>query len=151
MLIHQAMDISQAFSLLLIIFLQTMNNGFGYTSRPVYTSMFLKFFLSFSLSFLGQNNEDWSSRNIYHFCLISCSEQILIPSDKPFIYIQGEGKWKTRVIWGGSGPIITCATLISQADNIVIKSVSFTVSSTLYYIYYLGKWFKEMVTGLLAT
>nr|XP_027118291.1 probable pectinesterase 29 [Coffea arabica] len=78
-----------------------------------------------AIDHIPSNNEQWV--RIYIKAGIY-NEQILIPSDKPFIYIQGEGKWKTRVIWGGSGPIITCATLISQADNIVIKSVSFTNS-----------------------
>ncbi|CAI9117764.1 OLC1v1019246C1 [Oldenlandia corymbosa var. corymbosa] len=55
-------------------------------------------------------------------------EKIVIPADKPYIYIQGEGKWKTRVIWGDYGSIMNTATLTSLADNTVIKSMTFTNS-----------------------
>ncbi|XP_073136131.1 probable pectinesterase 29 [Henckelia pumila] len=52
-------------------------------------------------------------------------EKVHIPFDKPFIYLKGERKRKTLVIWGDHGSIATSATFISQADNIVVKSITF--------------------------
>ncbi|KAL3507339.1 hypothetical protein ACH5RR_032721 [Cinchona calisaya] len=78
-----------------------------------------------AIDHIPSNNQNWIriyvKAGIYR-------EKIHIPYDKPFIYIQGEGKWKTRVIWGGHDSIATSATFISQADNIVVKSISFTNS-----------------------
>ncbi|CAL5358287.1 unnamed protein product [Camellia sinensis] len=37
----------------------------------------------------------------------------------------GDGKRKTSVIWGSHGSIATSPTFISQADNIIVKSISF--------------------------
>ncbi|KAK2987224.1 hypothetical protein RJ640_022256 [Escallonia rubra] len=54
-------------------------------------------------------------------------EQVNIPFDKPFIYLKGEGKWKTTVVWNAHDSIATSGTLISQADNFVAKSLSFVV------------------------
>ncbi|KAK3030141.1 hypothetical protein RJ639_037662 [Escallonia herrerae] len=55
-------------------------------------------------------------------------EQVNIPFDKPFIYLKGEGKWKTTVVWNAHDSIATSGTLISQADNFVAKSLSFVNS-----------------------
>ncbi|XP_058203853.1 probable pectinesterase 29 [Rhododendron vialii] len=52
-------------------------------------------------------------------------EQVSIPIDKPYIYLKGEGKRKTNVVWEGHDSITTSPTFISQADNIVAKSISF--------------------------
>ncbi|KAI7992167.1 putative pectinesterase 29 [Camellia lanceoleosa] len=52
-------------------------------------------------------------------------EQVRIPMDKPYIYIKGDGKRKTSVIWGSHGSIATSPTFISQADNTIVKSISF--------------------------
>ncbi|KAK6138550.1 hypothetical protein DH2020_027705 [Rehmannia glutinosa] len=52
-------------------------------------------------------------------------EQVLIPFDKPFIYLKGAGKRKTYVVWDAHDSIATSATFTSQADNIIAKSISF--------------------------
>ncbi|KAK6161773.1 hypothetical protein DH2020_005154 [Rehmannia glutinosa] len=52
-------------------------------------------------------------------------EQVLIPFDKPFIYLKGAGKRKTCVVWDAHDSIATSATFTSQADNIIAKSISF--------------------------
>lgn len=67
--------------------------------------------------------------------LFSCREQIKIPYDKPYIYIEGEGKRRTRVIWDSHDSIATSATFISQAHNIVVKGITFIVSPKLNFIY----------------
>ena len=64
---------------------------------------------------------------IIYKMLIWCSEQVRIPMDKPFIYLKGEGKRKTNVVWSGHDSIDTSATFISQADNVVAKSLTFVV------------------------
>ncbi|GFP92857.1 probable pectinesterase 29, partial [Phtheirospermum japonicum] len=51
-------------------------------------------------------------------------EQVLIPYNKPFIYLIGAGKRKTNVVWNAHDSI-TSATFISQADNIMAKSLTF--------------------------
>ncbi|KAL0376931.1 UNVERIFIED_CONTAM: putative pectinesterase 29 [Sesamum calycinum] len=52
-------------------------------------------------------------------------EQITIPFDKPFIYLKGEGKRKTSVVWDAHDSIASSATFTSQADNIMAKSLTF--------------------------
>ncbi|KAI8009666.1 putative pectinesterase 29 [Camellia lanceoleosa] len=52
-------------------------------------------------------------------------EQVRIPMDKPYIYIKGDGKRKTTVVWDSHDSIATSPTFISQADNIFVKSISF--------------------------
>ncbi|KAL6976355.1 pectinesterase, partial [Sarracenia purpurea var. burkii] len=52
-------------------------------------------------------------------------EQVSIPQDKPFIFLKGEGKRKTIVVWGAHDSIVTSPTFISRADNIVAKSITF--------------------------
>ncbi|XP_057467492.1 probable pectinesterase 29 [Actinidia eriantha] len=52
-------------------------------------------------------------------------EQISIPIDKPFIYLKGEGKRKTNVVWDAYDSIVASPTFISEADNIVAKSITF--------------------------
>ncbi|KAI7991385.1 putative pectinesterase 29 [Camellia lanceoleosa] len=54
-------------------------------------------------------------------------EQVRIPMDKSYIYIKGDGKRKTSIIWGSHGSIATSPTFISQADNTIVKSISFRV------------------------
>ncbi|XAR48842.1 Pectinesterase [Bertholletia excelsa] len=52
-------------------------------------------------------------------------EQVNIRDNRPFIYLKGEGKRKTSVVWGASGSILTSPTFKCQADNIVVKSIGF--------------------------
>ncbi|KAJ0537563.1 putative pectinesterase [Helianthus annuus] len=53
------------------------------------------------------------------------NEQVKIPYDKPMIYLKGGGKRKTYVVWNGHNSIETDATFISEADNVVVKSITF--------------------------
>ncbi|CAI9762780.1 unnamed protein product [Fraxinus pennsylvanica] len=53
------------------------------------------------------------------------SEEVKISYDKPFIFLKGEGKWKTYVVSDNYGSIETSATFTSDADNIIVKSVTF--------------------------
>ncbi|KAK4482548.1 hypothetical protein RD792_009708, partial [Penstemon davidsonii] len=55
-------------------------------------------------------------------------EQISIPLDKPFIYLKGDGKRKTYVVWDENDSIATSATFSSHADNIIASSISFVNS-----------------------
>ncbi|CAI9106204.1 OLC1v1005304C1 [Oldenlandia corymbosa var. corymbosa] len=71
------------------------------------------------------NNKDWIRIYVHAG---TYREKIEIPVDKPYIYIQGEGKWKTRVVSGAHGSVVGTATLTSLADNIVIKSMTFVNS-----------------------
>ncbi|KAJ0816584.1 putative pectinesterase [Helianthus annuus] len=41
------------------------------------------------------------------------------------IYLKGGGKRKTYVVWNGHNSIETDATFISEADNVVVKSITF--------------------------
>ncbi|KAD5508898.1 hypothetical protein E3N88_16601 [Mikania micrantha] len=53
------------------------------------------------------------------------NEQVKIPYDKPMIYLKGGGKRKTYVVWSSHKSIETDATFISEADEVVVKSISF--------------------------
>ncbi|KAL8227339.1 hypothetical protein R6Q57_017171 [Mikania cordata] len=53
------------------------------------------------------------------------NEQVRIPYDKPMIYLKGGGKRKTYVVWSSHKSIETDATFISEADEVVVKSISF--------------------------
>ncbi|XP_022852851.1 probable pectinesterase 29 [Olea europaea var. sylvestris] len=55
-------------------------------------------------------------------------EAVKISHDKPFIFLKGEGKWKTYIVWDNYGSIETSATFTSDADNIIVKSITFTNS-----------------------
>ncbi|KAI3459650.1 hypothetical protein Pfo_016313 [Paulownia fortunei] len=55
-------------------------------------------------------------------------EQVRIPYDKPFIYLKGEGKRKTYVVWDAHDSIATSATFTSQADNTIAKCITFVNS-----------------------
>ncbi|XP_059630819.1 probable pectinesterase 29 [Cornus florida] len=52
-------------------------------------------------------------------------ERVTIPRDKPFVYLKGEGKRKTIIVWDAHGSITTSATFTSEADNIVAKGIGF--------------------------
>ncbi|KAL2507096.1 putative pectinesterase 29 [Forsythia ovata] len=55
-------------------------------------------------------------------------EAVKIPYDKPFIFLKGAGKWKTYVVWDNHESIATSATFTCDADNIIVKSMTFTNS-----------------------
>ncbi|GKC78845.1 probable pectinesterase 29 [Tanacetum coccineum] len=51
--------------------------------------------------------------------------------DKPMIYLKGAGKRKTNVVWGSYDAIDQTATFNCEADEIVVKSMTF-INSILY-------------------
>ncbi|KAL7596973.1 probable pectinesterase 29 [Lactuca sativa] len=74
------------------------------------------------------------------------NEQIKIPNDKPKIYLKGDGKRKTFVVWSSHDSIETDATFTSEADEIVVKSITFINS----YNYPLGSNNNPIVPALAA-
>lgn len=61
-----------------------------------------------------------------HICydVHRCREQVVIPREKPFIYLKGEGKRNTFLMWNGFDNIVTGA---SEADNTLAKGITFLV------------------------
>ncbi|CAA0819873.1 Probable pectinesterase 29 [Striga hermonthica] len=55
-------------------------------------------------------------------------EQVRIPMEKPFIYLKGEGKKNTYVVWDAHDSIATSATFSSEADNTIAKCITFVNS-----------------------
>ncbi|XP_076896862.1 putative pectinesterase 29 [Bidens hawaiensis] len=53
------------------------------------------------------------------------NEQVKIPHNKPMIYLKGGGKRNTYVVWGSHKSVETDATFISEADEVVVKSITF--------------------------
>nr|XP_043624957.1 probable pectinesterase 29 [Erigeron canadensis] len=53
------------------------------------------------------------------------NEQVKIRYDKTMIYLKGDGKRKTYVVWGSNSSIETDATFTSEADDVVVKSMTF--------------------------
>ncbi|XP_057786427.1 probable pectinesterase 29 [Salvia miltiorrhiza] len=71
------------------------------------------------------NNKNWISISVSAGVY---NEQVEIPSEKPFIYVKGEGMDRTSVVWDGHGSILTSATFTSFADNIVVSGITFVNS-----------------------
>ncbi|KAL3812355.1 hypothetical protein ACJIZ3_013623 [Penstemon smallii] len=57
------------------------------------------------------------------------NEQVIIPQEKPFIYLKGEGIGKTSVVWGAHDSMSTSATFASYADNTVVSGITFVKCS----------------------
>ncbi|KAL3634389.1 hypothetical protein CASFOL_021443 [Castilleja foliolosa] len=55
-------------------------------------------------------------------------EQVKIPKDKPYIYLKGEGKRVTSIVWDAHDSTDTSATFISQADYTIAKCITFVNS-----------------------
>ncbi|KAK9072471.1 hypothetical protein SSX86_008905 [Deinandra increscens subsp. villosa] len=53
------------------------------------------------------------------------NEKVKIPRDKPMIYLKGGGKRKTSVVWNSHNSIERDPTFISEADEVVVKSITF--------------------------
>lgn len=51
----------------------------------------------------------------------------MIPREKPFIFLRGEGKRNTFLMWNGFDNIVTGATFASEADNTLAKGITFVV------------------------
>lgn len=56
------------------------------------------------------------------------NEKVTIPSDKPFIYLKGDGVGKTTVTWGDNGTIETSPTISFLADNTLVSGIKFVNS-----------------------
>nr|GEW20549.1 probable pectinesterase 29 [Tanacetum cinerariifolium] len=69
------------------------------------------------------------SNNMQWICVYvkegTYNEQVKIPMDKPMIYLKGAGKRKTNVVWGSYDAIDRTATFNCEADEIVVKSMTF--------------------------
>ncbi|GAV67675.1 Pectinesterase domain-containing protein [Cephalotus follicularis] len=69
------------------------------------------------------------SNNRWWFCIYVkaglYTEKVNIPIDKPYIIMKGEGKRKTLVVSDDHDSTAQSPTLLSSADNIVIKSMGF--------------------------
>ncbi|KZV45383.1 Pectinesterase [Dorcoceras hygrometricum] len=71
------------------------------------------------------NNNDWVlisiKAGIYN-------ERVVIPPDKPFIHMNGEGMGRTSVVWGAHEYMLNTSTFASMADNIVVSGITFVNS-----------------------
>ncbi|XP_047339169.1 probable pectinesterase 29 [Impatiens glandulifera] len=75
-----------------------------------------------AINSIPSNNTRWICISVMagHY-----NEQVKIPKEKPFIYLKGEAKKRTSVIWGSPGSPFTSPTFSSLADNIVVKRMTF--------------------------
>ncbi|PON92506.1 Pectinesterase, Tyr active site [Trema orientale] len=55
-------------------------------------------------------------------------EKIVIPYNKPFIILKGEGDGKTQVVWGDHESVAQSPTFTSSADNTIVQMIGFTNS-----------------------
>ncbi|KAG9140210.1 hypothetical protein Leryth_014661 [Lithospermum erythrorhizon] len=85
-----------------------------------------------AINSVPSNNKNWIYINIKEGVY---KEQVKIPYDKPFIYLRGQNKGKTMVVWDAHEGIDKSATFISEADNILVRSITFMNS----YNYPLGE------------
>ena len=66
------------------------------------------------------------------FCSYS-REKVKIPENKPNIFLRGNGKGRTSVVWNDSSTENTAsATFTIEADNIVVFGISIRVSDLLF-------------------
>ncbi|KAK7308634.1 hypothetical protein VNO77_42253 [Canavalia gladiata] len=68
------------------------------------------------------NNGDWISINVMAG---TYREKLTIPIDKPYIIIQGQGKFNTFVEWNDHDNLLQSATFTALASNVVVKFISF--------------------------
>lgn len=60
---------------------------------------------------------------------VHCREKVVIPKNKNYIFLRGNGKARTGVIWNdGSSDNSESATFTVKADNFVAFGISFKVS-----------------------
>ncbi|XP_047945143.1 probable pectinesterase 29 [Salvia hispanica] len=76
-----------------------------------------------AINSVPSNNKNWIcisvSAGVY-------KEKVVIPANKPFIYLKGAGKDKTSVVWSdSSGTIFQMTTFSSIADNILVQGITF--------------------------
>lgn len=52
---------------------------------------------------------------------------MVIPMDKPFIFLRGAGRKRTFIVWGDHLSISQSPTFSMMADNFVARGISFMV------------------------
>lgn len=55
------------------------------------------------------------------------SEKVVVPADKPYIFLEGEGSNVTLIQWGDFGSSSDSSTFKMYADNFVACDISFKV------------------------
>ncbi|XLT41582.1 hypothetical protein HN873_072874 [Arachis hypogaea] len=73
---------------------------------------------------VSSNNKYWVLINVEAGIY---REKVTIPSDKPYIILKGSGKMRTWVEWDDHNTTAQSPTFQSNADNIVVKSISFRI------------------------
>ncbi|KAG9157596.1 hypothetical protein Leryth_023895 [Lithospermum erythrorhizon] len=74
-----------------------------------------------AINAVPSNNVNWVYINIKNGVY---KEQVSIPFDKPFIYLRGQNRRKTMVVWGAHDRIDQSATFITQANNTIARSIT---------------------------
>ncbi|OAY48896.1 hypothetical protein MANES_05G013700v8 [Manihot esculenta] len=74
---------------------------------------------------IPQNNTEWIRIQI---SADKYSEKVVIPANKPFIFLEGAGRNNTSIEYGDDQDLPTSATFISYADN--IKAEGITIKNT---------------------
>ncbi|KAL6525113.1 hypothetical protein OROMI_030711 [Orobanche minor] len=67
---------------------------------------------------IPHNNRKWMTIAIK-------KERVVIPYDKPFIFLKGEGKDETILVWDAHGKSDQTPTFTSRADNVLGKDMTF--------------------------
>ncbi|XP_025685743.1 probable pectinesterase 55 [Arachis hypogaea] len=80
------------------------------------------FTIQSAIDFVPSNNKYWVLINVKAGIY---REKVTILSDKPYIILKGSGKMKTWVEWDDHNTTAQSPTFQSNADNIVVKSISF--------------------------
>jgi hypothetical protein len=63
----------------------------------------------------------------------ACSEKVLIPETKPFIFVRGNGKGRTSISFESASPHnAESATFAVHADNVIVFGLSFRVRSSIF-------------------
>ncbi|XP_042058447.1 probable pectinesterase 29 [Salvia splendens] len=78
-----------------------------------------------AINSVPSGNIEWTIINIREGIY---REQVIIPYDKPFIILQGTGIQTTIISWNGHGPIDRDATFNSEANNTIVRDISFVNS-----------------------
>lgn len=60
--------------------------------------------------------------------IYGCREKIKVPKSKPYIFLRGNGKGKTGIVWNDTSLVnIKSATFTVEATNFVAWGISFKV------------------------
>ncbi|RZB89963.1 putative pectinesterase 29 [Glycine soja] len=101
LLANQATQVSKQFKVPSTLSLRKILNGFTSKFRPVFT---------------GYNKLK------HYVCFVQYREQVVIPINKPCIFLQGAGRNSTSIEWGDHGN----ATFYTKANNTIAKGITFT-------------------------